>query len=104
MLTEQKIKQARKLISKGFPEGELKNLLKEEGYSEEDIKEIFKPKPYDMRSWLLVFGTLFCLLGFYLIVNGKEAWHAFLFGAGLLAQCYRLDAKQKQQTEAEQKG
>jgi hypothetical protein len=104
MLTEEKIKQTRKLISKGNPEGEIKNLLREEGYSEEEIKEIFKPQPYDMRSWLLVFGVLFCLLGFYLIVNGKDSWHSFLFGAGLLAQCYRLDAKHKQQTEAEQNG
>jgi hypothetical protein len=38
MLTQEKIKQTQKLISKGLPEGEIKNQLKEEGYSEEDIK------------------------------------------------------------------
>lgn len=92
MLTEEKIKQTRRLISKGLPEGEIKNQLKEEGFSEEEIKEIFKPKPYDMRSWLLFFGIMVSLYGLY-------AGYLLLviLGVLLLWQYYKLDMKAKQQ-------
>jgi hypothetical protein len=38
MITEEKIKRTRKKLRSGEPEGELKNELRKEGYSEEDIK------------------------------------------------------------------
>jgi hypothetical protein len=62
-MTEEKIIQIKKKLKNGMPEGEIRNDLKKEGYSAEEINEIFRPKPYDMRSWYLVSGILFFTVG-----------------------------------------
>lgn len=100
MITHEKIQQTKRLLKKGFPEGEIKLQLKEEGYSEEEIKEIFRPKLYDMRSWLLFFGLLFTITGFYLFMQQRE-WHLMLFGGGLLAAFFKLNATAKQKSPHE---
>jgi hypothetical protein len=41
MVTEEKIKQIRKQLSKGEPEGEIKNGLREAGYTEDEIEVLF---------------------------------------------------------------
>ncbi len=41
MISEEKIKQIRKQISKGEPEGEIKNLLRQDGYTEDEIGTLF---------------------------------------------------------------
>jgi uncharacterized membrane-anchored protein len=41
MITEKKIKQIRKLLSKGEPEGEIKNGLRNEGFTEDEIATLF---------------------------------------------------------------
>lgn len=41
MITEEKIKQIRKLLSKGEPEGEIKNGLRKEGFTEDEIATLF---------------------------------------------------------------
>jgi hypothetical protein len=41
MISEEKIKQIRKQISKGEPEGEIKNLLRKDGYTEDEIAALF---------------------------------------------------------------
>jgi hypothetical protein len=41
MITEEKIKQIRKQLSKGEPEGEIKNGLREEGYTDDVIGALF---------------------------------------------------------------
>jgi hypothetical protein len=41
MITEEKIKQIRKQLSKGEPEGEIKNGLREDGYTEDEIGTLF---------------------------------------------------------------
>ncbi len=41
MITEEKIKQIRKLLSKGEPEGEIKNGLRTEGFTEDEIATLF---------------------------------------------------------------
>jgi hypothetical protein len=97
MLTQEKIHQSRKRLKRGFPEGEIKLELREEGYSEEEIKEIFKPKPYDMRSWFLFCGLLFTTIGFYFFIKQSE-WHLLLFGGGILATYFALNARAKKST------
>lgn len=88
MLTEEKIKETRKLLSKGVPEGELKEGLAREGYSKEDIAKIFAPQPYDMRSWYLFFGILFLLGGLWLFLR-NGSFLMLVFSAGLFFQYYR---------------
>ncbi len=41
MVTEEKIKQIRKQLSKGEPEGEIKNQLRNDGYTEDEINTLF---------------------------------------------------------------
>ena len=58
MITDDKIKEARKLLSRGVPKGEIKEMLAREGYSKGDIDKVFATRPYDMRSWYLFFGIV----------------------------------------------
>jgi len=41
MITDEKIKQIRKQLSKGEPEGEIKNGLRNKGYTEDEITALF---------------------------------------------------------------
>ena len=63
MITEEKIKQIRKRLKKGEPEGELKSELRKEGYSEADMAKIFVAHKPDMQSWYLFFGIFFFIAG-----------------------------------------
>lgn len=69
MITEEKIKEIKKLLKRGEPEGEIREKLKEEGFTNEDIQTVFKPHHYDMRSWYLFFGITVFLVGFYLFLK-----------------------------------
>jgi hypothetical protein len=69
MITEEKIREIRKLLKRGEPEGELKEKLKKEGFTNEDIQSVFRPHHYDMRSWYLFFGITVSLAGFYLLLR-----------------------------------
>ena len=64
MLTKEKITAIKKELRSGMPEGEIKNDLRNEGYTEDEIKKIFAPVNYDMRSWYLFFGIAFSIGGF----------------------------------------
>ena len=87
MITDDKIKEVRRLIRKGVPEGELKEELTRAGYSKEDIEEVFKPQHYDMRTWYLVFAILVLVFGLWmflvrqslllLILSGLLFWQYF---------------------------
>jgi hypothetical protein len=70
-MTEEKIKEIKKMLRYGVPEGEIRETLKNEGYLKNEIDTIFKPHHYDMRSWYLFFGIVVCLAGLYLfLTNG----------------------------------
>jgi hypothetical protein len=85
MLTEDKIKAVKKQLRSGEPEGEIKNNLRNEGYTEEEIKQIFAPHNYDMSSWYLVFGIAFIIGGAYLMITNSEyGLHLLLTGLGLI--------------------
>jgi hypothetical protein len=68
MITTEKFQQIQKQIKLGYPEGEIKNDLIKEGFTEEDIKEAFKPKHYDMRSWYLFFAIIISLFALYQLI------------------------------------
>ena len=91
MLTEEKIKQVRKQLRNGIPQGEIKNDLRREGYSEEDIERIFVAHKPDMRSWYLFFAILFSLIGVYsLLVTGG---FLFLLFAAAMFFVYMTEVK-----------
>ncbi|HMJ47035.1 MAG TPA: hypothetical protein VK498_06870 [Ferruginibacter sp.] len=72
MISEEKIKKIKKSLRNGVPEGEIKETLKREGYSTEDISKIFVPHKYDMRSWYLTFAIGLALIGLLsLLENGS---------------------------------
>jgi len=96
MITEEKIKKARKQLRSGVPEGEIKNELVSEGYTEEDLAKIFKPYRPDMRSWFLVFAIIFLLVGSYrLAIDG--GYH-FLVLATVMFIAYAAEVKRIKNT------
>jgi len=75
MIPEKKIKEIRKRLIRGFPEGEIITELRQEGYSNDDISRVFDslqnskkkhPASRDYPLWyLLSFG--FVILGIALL-------------------------------------
>ena len=98
MLTEQKIKQVRKQLRSGVPQGEIKNELLAEGYSEADLEIIFKPHRPDMRSWYLVFAIVFFLVGFYNLITGSS--YLFLIFAAAMFAVYYAERRRVKKTKA----
>lgn len=84
MITEEKIKEFKKQLSRGLPAGEIREVLEREGYSQEDINKVFTAPPADMRSWYLTFGIVFLLAGLW-----AKGGLLFVFSAGLFVQYYR---------------
>jgi len=76
------------MLSRGVPEGEIKESLASEGYSKEDIDTVFVPHKYDMRSWYLVFGVVFLLLGLWVLLRSNNVL-MLVFSALMFAQYYR---------------
>ena len=96
MITEEKIKEIRKKLRSGFPEGEIKESLINEGYSKEDIDKAFEPHRYDMRSWYLAFAVVFALVGLWLLLkNGNLI--GLGFSALLFVQYYRETERLKRE-------
>ncbi len=92
MMTEKKLKEIKKPLNYGVPEGELKLQLQEEGFTEQNIKEAFKRKPYDMRSWFLFFGIIISCFGIYTIIT-SGSFLSLILGGLLLWEYYKLDLK-----------
>ena len=73
MITEEKIKQIRKQLSKGEPEGEIKNGLRNDGCTEEEITALFfnlfqkKAGSGEVRNNK---GEIFILIGTCFIIAG----------------------------------
>jgi hypothetical protein len=63
MIAEEKIRETRKQLRRGIPEGEIKRELVKEGYTEEEIAKIFFLPKADLRSWYLFFAILFIVAG-----------------------------------------
>jgi hypothetical protein len=95
MLTDEKIKTIKKKLRSGFPEGELKNDLRKEGFSEEEIKKAFQPVASDMRSWYLFFGLLFSLVGLWVLMEYGSLLLLCL-GASLLVLFWKENKKFKE--------
>ncbi len=79
MLTEEKIRQVKKELRSGVPQGEIKNQLLSEGYSDEEINRLFKPHQYDMRSWYLIFSIVFFIAGIFFFSLFLVAASAVMF-------------------------
>lgn len=88
MITEEKIKEVKKLLRGGVPAGEVKENLIREGYSEEDIAKVFTPHQYDMRTWYLSFAIILLLVAIYLFLQ-NESFLVFIFSFLLFVQYYR---------------
>ena len=76
MLTEDKIKKIRKQLSGGEPEGEIKNALRVDGYSEQEINDLFLMLSTKKSKQQTVAGSkqketkLFILIGVCFLIAG----------------------------------
>jgi hypothetical protein len=95
MISDEKMQEIKKALRKGEPEGEVREQLKREGFSEEDIRSVFKPHHYDMRSWYLIFGTLVSLAGVVILFR-TNGFLVLILGL-LLFYAYYLETKRLKQ-------
>jgi len=76
MVTEEEIKQIRKQLSKGEPEGEIKNRLRKDGFTEDEIASLFfnlyerKPGSAESKPTQSSNGQIFSLIGASFIIAG----------------------------------
>jgi hypothetical protein len=87
IMTEEKIKEVKKKLQKGEPEGEIKEQLKMENYSEEEIGKAFLPHKYDMRMWYLIFAIIVSLFGLYNVIM-TGGFIILICGVGLFYAYY----------------
>lgn len=97
MISEEKIRILRHLLKNGEPEGEIREKLKKEGYTQEEIQQVFPPHKYDMRNWYLIFAVLITLLGIYILVS--DGGFIILVLGGLLFLAYANELKRLRKTE-----
>lgn len=98
MLTDEVRNKVKKEIRSGIPEGEVKNRLANEGYSDEEIDELFRPHHYDMRSWYLTFAVIFLLGGIYWMMRYGSI-RPMLLSGGMLG-AYYLEKKRLEKTSS----
>lgn len=94
MLTKEKIASVKKQLRSGVPEGEIKNELRSEGYTDEEIQEAFVTHNPDMRSWYLFFGIILTLFGVWRLVTGQRILFLSL-GILLLTLYYKENQKRQ---------
>jgi len=76
MITEERIKQIRRQLSKGEPEGEIKNGLRKDGYTEDEITSVFfnlfpkKSATGEANNEKDTKGQAFVLAGVCLVIAG----------------------------------
>lgn len=70
MISDKKIKQIRKSLRKGVPEGELIADLQEEGFSEEDIQIVFYSPGGENKKTVASENPLWYLISIALLILG----------------------------------
>jgi len=96
MVSEEKIKKVKKQLKMGIPEGEIRESLKHEGYSIEDIKKIFQPHKYDMRSWYFVFAIILLSIGLFTFFKDGNLLILILSALLFLAYYKEIERLKKQ--------
>lgn len=80
MLTQEKIAAVKKQLRSGIPEGEIKNELLKEGVTEEEMKILFAPHQYDMRSWYLLSAIVLLVIGLWAFAGNRGLLPLLLSG------------------------
>ena len=96
MNIEEKIKEIKKLLRNGVPEGEIKEDLKSQGYANEDIEKLFMPHKYDMRSWYLISAIILLLAGLWILFRNGSLL-VLILSAVLFYTYYREKERLKKQ-------
>lgn len=94
-MTEQKIIEIKKRLRNGKPEGEIKEELRKEGYTDEEISKAFLAHHYDMRMWYLIFAIAISLYGLYNLI--MQRGFLFLILGGVLIYTYLQERKRVRQ-------
>lgn len=100
MVNDKKIKEIRKKLRAGVAEGELKEELTRDGYTEQDLAKIFAPHHYDMRSWYMTFALILLIAGLWVYINTNNLL-ILIFSGLLFVQYYREEIRLKQRKKSE---
>jgi hypothetical protein len=87
IMTKEKVAAIKKKLQNGEPEGEIREQLKKEGFTDEEISKAFVPHQFDMRLWYLVFGVLVSVYGLYKLITAGD-FIILACGAGLFYAYY----------------
>ena len=69
MISEEQVRTFQSRLRSGEPDGEIREQLKQEGFSDEDIRQVFVPHRYDMRSWYLTFAIVITVAGIIILAK-----------------------------------
>jgi hypothetical protein len=93
-MTDEEKEKIRRKIRNGYPEGEIKNQLRNEGLTGEEIREILTAPKTDKRSLHLVSAIMLLLLAVYLVIQTGLISLLFFGLSGLLFyEYFRASAK-----------
>jgi hypothetical protein len=97
MITDDKIKEVKKLLRSGVPAGEVEEELRRQGYSQEDIRKVFPAHQYDMRNWYLAFAIIIFIVGLWLFLREESLMNfiVLLFSVFLFFQYFRENERAK---------
>lgn len=91
-MTKEKIAAIQKQVRSGVPEGEIKDELLKEGYTEMEIQKAFAVHKADMRGWYLVSGIIITVAGvWHFVVN--DSLLLLIPGIGMLTLYYNENKK-----------
>jgi len=97
-MTKEKIAAIQKQLRSGLPEGEIKEELRKEGYTEEEIKQAFPPHKADMRSWYFISGIILTIAGAWRFFVDESLLLLF-FGIIMFTLYYAEHRRQLQKNE-----
>jgi hypothetical protein len=96
MISDEKVRELKRKLKRGEPEGEIRELMQQEGYTKVDIDIVFAPHKYDMRSWYLSFAIIIFIAGVIVFLRTKGLLLIILSGLLLFAYLNEIKRLQKQ--------
>ncbi len=92
------------MLRNGMPEREIKESLRSEGYTKEEVAKAFVPHKYDMPWWYVIFGLASLLLGsFWILKSGTltlDSVMVLALSLVLFVSYYREEKRLKRQNDS----
>ncbi|MFI5132737.1 MAG: hypothetical protein ACHQEB_00295 [Chitinophagales bacterium] len=91
MTIEEKTREIKSLLKKGVPKAGIKESLKQEGFSQEEIDFFLKPSSKDLRFWYLLIALITLGGGIYVYI--KTGFYLLLLISAFFFVTYYAEIK-----------